>query len=695
MPSFLTMARRRRLKEGMRARVLRKLGIRPAGEGSFRILLSSLKTLLEYADGLESLARWDAPVLPNLRKLGPEELRFIEYGLRGEVPSIREAQRAVQYLMPRRSRKRFAAYYTVEEGAGLMASIVREFLRSRGGEVVIADPFLGSGYALSAAVKAVGAERVRWVWGIEPLPLPALVAYASLINLMGGRREAVTVIVGDAFTEVPRNPLQPPGREPLKADIIVTNPPFTRWKYLEEGYRRYLLSAMARLGYRRYVTRRGPGLQTLSMLLCDHALREGGLLVSVLPASTFYTIYGRGYKALLRERYGVYALIEPKHRPSFSEDSEFREVIIAAVKGSGRRLTAFVELGDDPEGVAEAVMGEEPAPGDAVDIRSLPRFLDTNWLALFGGGELRSLITEVIEQGLRSGSLGYWGEVLGRGRMVRGVEIYGPDFFFLPNRYWRIVEDGEGFVRVRGEGRELIIDKGFLVKALRKPSLYGSRLVAEANTYMLSIPPLKAGELPPGLREYIDWGAVSGTALPAMRAYGRHWYSHVHRQVRFKKPFGRVFVPDKVDVLFRGRGVYANYAEESVAASKNFYIIKGVGTHLAKALTGWFNSTIFLSILTLLGRRISTYWTRLLKSDYLELPVINPANPGEDGAASEVVEAVNTMMREDLPPIWEQLREEYRKDLDTAVARFIGVENPERTIKKLYAQLEARLGRVR
>ncbi|WP_156769845.1 hypothetical protein [Caldivirga maquilingensis] len=38
-----------------------------------------------------------------------------------------------------------------------------------------------------------------------------------------------------------------------------------------------------------------------------------------------------------------------------------------------------------------------------------------------------------------------------------------------------------------------------------------------------------------------------------MNAHGKYWYSHVYRQVMIKRPFGRVFILDKVDLLFRNR----------------------------------------------------------------------------------------------------------------------------------------------
>jgi len=498
------------------------------------------------------------------------------------------------------------------------------------------------------------------------------------------------VIVGDSFKEIPKIFSSFLRSEIPKADIVLTNPPFTRWKYLEKEYREYLLSVVEGLGYKKYITRREVSLQTLSMFLCDYILKSNGLLISVLPASTFYTIYGRGYKSLLREKYGIYAMVECKSRASFSEDSGFKEVMLIAVKNPNKRSTVFIELNDNVEEVAKIIMGNIK-PCISINIHTLPRFLDINWLALFGDDRLRNIVISIFEQGLKKGTIGYWDNVLGKNSIIRGIEMYGPDFFFVPNKYWKLVEEKDDFIRIEHEGEELIISKEFLIKTLRKPSLYNDRIEANVDTFMLSIPPIEIGDLPRDLQEYIEWGRNSNTAEPAIKAYGKYWYSHVYKQIRTKKPFGQIFIPDKVDLSFKNRSVFANYTREIVAASKNFYIIRIKGDIPTKLLIGWFNSTLFISVLILLGRKISETWTRFLKNDYLELPIINLNNLNNKENKKtmlEIIESVNKILSKSLPPLWKQLNEDYRYNLDLAIAKFIGIRNPERTIEDLYQLLD-------
>jgi hypothetical protein len=670
--------------------ILRKLEIEPSFN-NFQIFISSLNTILQYSDGasIESLKTWDAPVLPNLKGLSLDEVSLIESELAKPAISIEESQIQVQKLIDQFQRKKFAAYYTIDQGTRFMAAITDEYLKNLGKEkLVCVDPFLGSARTLTAAVQKIGVEKIAKVWGVEPLTLPALVAYAALLKATRGRRDLITVIVGDAFEEISKiSPLFLHSQLP-KADMILTNPPFTRWESLGKTYRAYLLDVVAGLGYKKYLTRKSVNLQALSMFLSDYVLNNNGLLVSVLPASSFYTIYGKGYKSLLREKYSVLSVLECASRPSFSEDSGFKEVIITAIKTSiTMRQTVFAELNKDAEGIAKAIMeGNKLDKMNYFDIHTLPRFLDINWLALFGENKLRRVVVDVFEQGLKAGTLGYWNDVLGRKSIVRGIEMYGPDFFFIPNKYWQVQKDEKDLVEIENveSKAKLSLSKKFLVRTLRKPSLYNYVIAASVDSYMLTVPPVEFDVLPRDLQQYIEWGIGAGVAKPAIGAHGKYWYSHVYKQVTVKKPFGHVFIPDKVDLVFKRRGVFANYSEEEVAASKNFYIVKEPG--IAKLLVGWFNSTIFTSILILLGRKISETWTRFLENDYLELPMIN-VNAVNGEAASKVCETVDKILNHRLPPFWTQMEEEYRRLLDLHLAQALKLEKPENVVEELHKVL--------
>ncbi|MFX0068393.1 MAG: Eco57I restriction-modification methylase domain-containing protein [Candidatus Hodarchaeota archaeon] len=681
-----------------RARIMEQLEIWPTTSANFEILIAALRTIFQYGkngdtDFLDTLG---APVLDNLNRLDSDQVRYVISEMSKERMPIEKCQILVQKQIPFETRKRYAVYYSLKDGIDHMISIVCEYLsRFRKKKIVLADPFLGSARTLTEAIRRIGYKKIEKVWGIEPLRLPALVGYASLLKAVKGKKDLVTVKIGDAFKEVPYGLSSRKKTQLPRSDIILTNPPFTRWRCLEEEYRRFLVETLSNLGYRDYITKGEANLQLLSMFLVDYCLKDNGLLASILPASTFYTIYGKGYKLFLKEKYAILKIVGCASRPSFSEDSGFKEVILSCIKGAVQNgLTLFGiigKIGSQGKERKESILRASSSTNrfTPINIHRIPRFLDFNWSSLLEKSELRDLMVSIFKQGLKNGTMGYWSNVIGKKNIIRGVEMYGPDFFFIPNKYWRILREDEISAEIENveDKSRLTLNKDFLVRALRKPSLYSDTIRANSNSYMVSIPPHDTDHLSKDLRIYIRWGKEFGTANPSIRAWGKFWYSHVYRQMASKKPYGRIFVPDKIDLSFAKRSVFANYTDERIAASKNFFIIRSDDDRMIKPLIGWFNSTIFISALVLLGRRISDRWTRFLENDYLELPVINIEST--NGDFSKTTKSVNNMLNKRTPPLWNQLGEGYRYELDISLIKGIGVKQTERTVDELYKVLQS------
>lgn len=684
----------------MEKEILMKLQINPITPKSFEILIAALKSLSHYSknNDLSSLKDWNAPIISRLKYLEPQEIEFIESKFPESNISIEECQLRVQKLIPQEERKEFAAYYTIADGANFMASTVAKYIEKyKKSKIVIVDPFIGSGMALTRTLQKIGASKVKKIWGIEPLSLPALVAYTAAVKALDGKKELVEIVNGDAFKVISEN-FSPFVKSKLpKPDVILTNPPFTRWKYLKKDYRDYLLKLINDLGYNQYITRKEVSLQTLCMFLSDYILEDKGLIMSVLPASTFYTIYGKGYKSFLKSNYDTLGLIENSSASSFSEDSGFKEIILTAIKEmQDEYLTAFTELNSDAEEMANFLINKSKTElttkysADLFNIHKLPRFLDINWASLFKNKELRNLLVELFTEGLEKGTLEYWDKALGNKSIIRGVEMYGPDFFFIPNKYWKIDSNKENFIEIKNEeGLKLDLNKEFLIKTFRKPSLYDKVIESDIESHMITIPPINADQLSTDMQTYIKWGLKSNTASPAVNSYGELWYSHVYKQMTTKKPFGHIFIPDKVDLGFKRRGLFANYSKEKMAASKNFYIVKDKSEEVTKTLAGWFNSTIFISTFVLLGRKISDTWTRLLRNDYLEIPLIN-AEKIDKKSTLEICENVDQILKMKLPPLWQQLDEDYRFNLDLSLIKSLGVKDPEQKVEKLYEVLNGK-----
>ncbi|WP_434731611.1 hypothetical protein WLZ34_01535 [Thermogladius sp. KZ2Tp1] len=632
---------------------------------AYRLLVESLSVILEV--------HGDARVL---EELGVKALVDLDKAVRDAAAlkggSTPRGLYEVSNLIEGRRRKVLAAYYTDPLGVRVISALAKSYALDSGFEdVVVADPFMGSGVLLAGFIKEFGCEKVGRVIGFEKDPLACLVGYAALLRLCG--RGKVEVKCGDTFEIVRLQPTLAGSTASYKscAHLILTNPPFTRWELLDSKYRRLLESRFTATHYSKYIARRQLNLQTLSLFTADYMLRKGGLLAAVLPASTFYTIYGEGVKKLLRENYRILALIQKRGESSFSLGSGFKEVVLVASKSrEGRGETAFVTLDSGLEPSLAYSSGWVRAPGaEYVDLHSVPPILDFNWLSLFNLGALKPLVS-ALSTLTSAGRLLPLAEAIGEDGVIRGVEMYGPDFFLVPNKYWRVAGVSGDSIAISGGGEVLELPREYAVKSLRKPGLYTDRILVDPDHYLVSIPPVSVEELPSGVRRYVAWGLKSGAAAAAVRAFGEKWYSHVYRQVESKKPFAKLFLPDKVDARFRNRGVFAVASEAPASATKDFYLV--LDEQCSPLLTLWFNSSLFISLLLYAGRAISEAWTRFLEEDYLRLPAPSPGTCREYREESEKL--IREISAARLPPLPLQLDDPRRRRLDEFILDTLGVQ---------------------
>ncbi|MBD3227740.1 MAG: restriction endonuclease subunit M [Candidatus Lokiarchaeota archaeon] len=672
-----------------------KLGINPSAE-NFIIFINCVKKILKLSGlQLENLKDWkDVPLMDKFSNLDSKELKIIQSKVQSIKPiSIRHCQLNVQKLLDQKTRKRFAAYYTIEGGTHIMTSLARKYVDLNSLNTInLADPFIGSGLTVTSLLKNIDNRLISKIWGIEPLRLPAFVAFTSLYEQLDGNKEKITIFNTNAF-KIFSNFRNKKNQDGLKADIILTNPPFTRWKYINKPNRVFLMNLMDELGYLKYLPRKEPSLQIVSMFLIDKILNKNGLLLSVLPASTFYTIYGSGLKELLLNNYNLYALIENKSHISFSEDSGFKEIIIVCSKGQRYQGSTYFINQDMIESNQwnSNIFKQNLDSTDTYNLKSIPHFFDMNWLSLFDDSGLITLVNNILKDALNNNTLNYFKDVFGEDKIIRGLEMYGPNFFFIPNKYWNISKDTEKSVEIINEKSEKIsFHKKYLIATLRKPNLYNWNVFVDINHYMLNIPELKQDRLPRYLQRYIKWGKKSGTAKPAINSKGEYWYSHVYRQVKSKKPFAHLFIPDKIDLHFKYRSVFSNYSKTKLAASKNFYMIKSIDKQNAKLLAAWLNSSLFLSIFLLLSRKISKTWTRFLLNDYLQIPIINITNIKQQDINTISESLINLNELRGIS-IWDQLEYEERQALDIAILKSLKLNNPSEIMEKLYSMIKIKI----
>jgi predicted RNA methylase len=165
---------------------------------------------------------------------------------------IDKRQYEVQKLV---DRKETSSYYTDEDGM-MVVTMLLEKLNVKG-DFSLMDPFMGAGITLSSINRFIKPKRVI---GIEINKEPYELAKSILTSIY----EDVEVVFGSAF-KFGWN---------YKADLVISNPPFTRWHRLKN--RDEILKTVVSKGYGKYINRKDVGLHVLSVFLIDYILNEGG-----------------------------------------------------------------------------------------------------------------------------------------------------------------------------------------------------------------------------------------------------------------------------------------------------------------------------------------------------------------------------------------------------------------------------------
>jgi len=495
-----------------------------------------------------------------------------------------------QYEVQREvDRKATSSFYTGQSGI----EVIRHFLSSLElkEDITVMDPFMGSGVLLSSIRDVIRPKRVL---GIEINQAPYKLAKTLLYTIYGS--DKVDVRIGDAFSL---------GWEYKDVDLVVTNPPFTRWEILPEDVRRTVLEPFFSHGYQPYIDRKTQNFHILGLLLIDHLLKDDGYVISVLPAATFFTVQGNGIKQLLAERYDLLSVTETKENDgSFCSGSGCKELIIVARKRKNPdRCTKFYQYNSKLPKHINFV--------DSVQTTKLSGLLYDNWMSLFNYDKAKKLV-ELLQEGLEKGHLRY----LQREEISRGMRSEGVEFFAFPNKFWKILEERENDIVITDSEEELVIQRKYLLPCLRKPDHYKSYIILKPVDYMLCINDEPEGDV----KEYIRYGLEKKylSHIPALRRCGDNWYRHIAKRAARKEGYGHVFIPNKLDL--KTCKIYAYYSNKPVFATENFYVI----TTNNPLIERWFNSYIIKDYYMFFSRRHSEHWVGFNKCDYLKIPI--PAN---------------------------------------------------------------------
>ncbi|MHA2272155.1 MAG: Eco57I restriction-modification methylase domain-containing protein [Candidatus Hodarchaeales archaeon] len=603
----------------------------------------------------------------------------------------------VQNLLPQKLRKSMAANYTSNISARFLAALsIREDITQ------VSDPFSGSGRLLTALIEESHYRNIAKPSAITLNELLDLAAYLAALRVLyfHKRKKRISKLVlhlGDAFSKI-RPPLELSNGSPSyfeDVQMVIMNPPFTRYLRLSKGYLETL-----RYRCRNYEKYMAPqmGLHVFSLFLADAILKPGGRIAAVLPAPTFYSKYSEGLKEFLLSRYHIRIIVGTTTDKAFSEGSDLKEVMFVADKRrKGEKLTDQVRFAtvneeltyDNFRAVAQRVWEGSSTQFD-INFRTVSREklrTNWNWIKFLEHHKIHSLadVLQTNPKVRNATSLGL--------RIVRGFEMYGPEFFFLPNKDWKKTgETSEEVIFTHDDsGTSCSFSRSILLLALRKPSFYSESVTPDVEHYVLRVKNGQEDLIP---QEYIEERQDHWQV--AKNRFGVDWVQHIDRQLNSKKPFGHLFTVDKFGITTTGTIIH--YSDEQITASKNFYLID-CNSKTAKLLAAWMSSTLFILLFLAARREIGGAFGRLQIVDYQEEPLFLMTSEIREEVSVGILSAFDEFRNFNLPALRDQIGWNPRKKLDLAILKALEIEGVRphdflesiyQTISQIFAETDSR-----
>lgn len=486
----------------------------------------------------------------------------------------------------------------------------------------VMDPFCGSSRLITSLLNR--AENIENIIINDVSPTAVLISLCRLDLLVKNTRIYATI--GDAFA-----------MKPIKTDLLVMNPPFTRSMRIPKSTRVNITKMDVKIGHE--------GMHMYAMMLADKMIDTGGILISILPASTLTSSYSKKIQLMLINDYHKIIVGQDSSSLAFSQDSDFNEIFIFCKKGKESDKVIFTDIGNH----------------STLEVEKNKLVKDWNWIRYFRDRDLleqKELIHQLFH--LKTG-----GEIkLG---VKRGIELYGADFFFFPNKLFGIDDTGEEML-ISGE-QTYSIKKSFFVKIVRQPKLYHKDISPNINEYALVIPEGTIISDYSSLMRYAEDN--SSSAIFAKKRFEMDWLNHTYKQITSKNPCGNLFVIDKLDV--NSVSTLVHYLDEPYLCTKNFYVIQ-LDSLRSKLFAAWMSSSFYLTLYLTSRREINGSYGRLQIIDYKNeamFPSFLTKIDLTDVAVERILDAFDKLRKQPLLILKHQLGSKDKINLDKAFIEMI------------------------
>lgn len=591
--------------------ILKKLGINP-NEINFKILAGCVQAGVDLELPVERI-----PILSSLHdELTEVQVQYLLDAK--DVGKIEDYPFDVQKGLTSEDRKANAAFYTGRRAARAMIKSMEEFVE---GEIILCDPFCGGGTLLSVIARELD-HRIRYVYGMEKMRFPAMVAMVSVLNELDYMDYyKVIVKVGDSFattrnmffgSSVFRNSMLP------KPNVIVTNPPYLNWNRVGERGR---ITSEWLIGDHGYDITGNYTAQ--GTFLGDLLLEEGGLYCTILPISTFYNSSTRKIMDMFRDRYNLKAIVARKGSKPYSLLCDLIDLLFIAVKekGDGRYHVGII----DDENLDSIITGKGMHP---IGIET-SEFGQINPGAYILNPGIAGVMDEIINRLDRVPCTRY-------GRLHHNPSLPSPlDFFFVPNEKWDVVQEEEEKIVISNGSDKLEIDE--FEKVLLRPVFGRNQLVAKPSHYGLVFHDM----LDENERKYVESWNITGS---------NNWWTS-YRDVVFQRPRGHVFLARVLNLVLNYYAGPAFYMEKPMSQVSSFFMFESGDEEINRIATSWWNSLPFISCLRAFGRKLvkNTVYTTMMTFENMPFPNIDTMSKNEKKYFSRIEDIEIKPFKEIIP----------------------------------------------
>lgn len=530
-------------------------------------------------------------------------------------------------LIPFKLRKFLAAYYTSN-----VASIFLTHLAIKNTQVKILDPACGSGTLLVSAyrrLKELNAELshsqiLQNLYGIDVSVFAAQLAGINL-TLQDPMYPLDTsqIAILDVFKLNMDQKAEDPELKIPNVDILLGNPPFTRADRLDSEYKDFLEGHLRNHEIMLVYNKKYLGLYAYFLLDSLRLLKENGILAFVLPLSFINSYTMKPILSFLLSKFTFQYIITSEAQITFSEQCAFKEILFIAKKSKkAKSKTKFVVLKKEllrkeilnlTKKIAETTEDYEDSYLRIRNISNkiLKETVQMNWTIYFFNQTFFKLFEQVRQLEMIKQVV----QVVKTPRYDadRGLRAGISDFFYLPNKYWKIINESCDWIKIQNieNNSVLKVSRKYIAPVLRKSSHY-KQIIPEISDYIVVIP--DDNTIENAVEDYIRWGE--------QKFHKRGFKALTYKHIKKGRKIARVALTHELSLS--SNNIIAYYSPNPVILTDNFIFIRTFDEENDKILSAYLNSSVFLLTYFALRREKTGALGQIFGTDMRNFFCLNP-----------------------------------------------------------------------